>query len=101
MSVAGCTVAAGTPGVAAANPGLQSRQFRLESGLSIYCSRALFLETPTARLAGAPNHQVDGSNAGIEGMKAVPAERIDHDVFSIGLANSGGPVVCLEDMPPI
>src|SRR5690242_15764229 len=54
VSVAGCRVATGTPCVAAANPWLQGREFRLESGFSIYSARTLFLQTPAAGLAGAP-----------------------------------------------
>src|SRR5262245_5691238 len=59
------------------------------------------LHAPASRLRRAPEQEVDGASAGLECMNRVAAKSIDANILKVGLTHRRGPVVRLNDVPPV
>ena len=91
-----------TPRVSTTQPWLEGGQnVRLETGLRVDGSGALFLYTPAAGLNCAPEHHIDRSSARLDGVQSMAAKCIDENIRRVSAAHSGRAIICFENVAPI
>src|SRR5579863_6497470 len=90
-------------GIAATNPGFELGEEvgGLVTALEIERIGELILGTPAAGLDGTPRESIDSTGVGGEGVQAVRAEGLYHDILGIGLLDRRGTIIRLEDVTPV
>src|SRR5438093_1922292 len=88
-----------TPRVSTTQPWLERGQnFRLETGLRVNGSGALFLYTPAAGLNRAPEHHIERSSARLDGVQSMAAKGIDENSRRISATHRERAIICFENV---